>query len=133
VTASSDDVLARSCATASASGYTSPTRHIVGAIARLVGDDQQLAAIGAGGALREIEACHGAVRLSELHRCADPAEAAAALAARDGRTEALGIYLGPQRVHVGDPTPQYQGVGLRLGLARVLGTPGAAPPSLPRA
>ena len=71
---------------------------------RLVGDDQQLAAIGAGGVLRDIEIHHGAIRLSELHRFADPAEAAATLALRDGRPEALGFYLDRQRVHVGDPT-----------------------------
>ncbi|MCW2805950.1 MAG: dnaG 2 [Propionibacteriaceae bacterium] len=42
---------------------------------RLVGDDQQLAAIRAGGVLRDIQASHGAVRLSELHRFTDAAEA----------------------------------------------------------
>jgi conjugative relaxase-like TrwC/TraI family protein len=70
---------------------------------RLVGDDQQLAAIGAGGVLRDIEASYGAVRLSELHRFINPAEAAATLAVRDGRSEALGFYLDRRRVHVGDP------------------------------
>ena len=71
---------------------------------RLVGDDQQLAAIGAGGVLRDIQASHGAVRLSELHRFTDRAEAAATLALRDGRPEALGFYLDRQRIHLGDPT-----------------------------
>jgi conjugative relaxase-like TrwC/TraI family protein len=71
---------------------------------RLVGDDQQLAAIGAGGVLRDIQASHGALRLTELHRFTDPAEAAATLAVRDGRPEALGFYLDRRRVHVGDPT-----------------------------
>jgi hypothetical protein len=71
---------------------------------RLVGDDQQLAAIGAGGVLRDIEITHGALRLTELHRFTDPAEAAATLALRDGQSEALGFYLDRQRVHVGDPT-----------------------------
>ena len=75
-----------------------------GGSVRLVGDDQQLAAIGAGGVLRDIQASHGAVRLTELHRFTDPAEAAATLALRDGRPEALGFYLDRQRVHVGDPT-----------------------------
>jgi hypothetical protein len=75
-----------------------------GGSVRLIGDDQQLAAIGAGGVLRDIEASHGAVRLSELHRFTDPAEAAATLALRDGRPEALGFYLDRGRVHVGDPT-----------------------------
>ena len=77
---------------------------------RLIGDDQQLAAIGAGGVLRDIENSHGAVRLSELHRFTDPAEAAATLALRDGRPEALGFYLDRQRVHVGDPTTAIDGV-----------------------
>ena len=75
-----------------------------GGSVRLVGDDQQLAAIGAGGVLRDIQASHGAVRLSELHRFVDSAEAAATLALRDGRAEALGFYLDRRRVHVGDPT-----------------------------
>ena len=74
-----------------------------GGSVRLVGDDQQLAAIGAGGVLRDIEITHGAIRLTELHRFTDPAEAAATLALRDGRPEALGFYLDRQRVHVGDP------------------------------
>jgi AAA domain/TrwC relaxase len=75
-----------------------------GGSVRLVGDDQQLAAIGAGGVLRDIQASHGAVRLTELHRFTDPAEAAATLALRDGRPEALGLYLDRRRVHIGDPT-----------------------------
>ena len=69
---------------------------------RLVGDNQQLAAIGAGGVLRDIAATHGALHLSELMRFTDPAEGAASLALRDGRTEALGFYLDHDRVHVGD-------------------------------
>ena len=75
-----------------------------GGSVRLVGDDQQLAAIGAGGVLRDIESIHGVVRLTELHRFGDPAEAAATLALREGRPEALGFYLDRRRVHVGDPT-----------------------------
>jgi hypothetical protein len=71
---------------------------------RLIGDDQQLAAIGAGGVLRDIQASYGALRLTELHRFTDPAEAAATLTVRDGRPEALGFYLDRRRVHVGDPT-----------------------------
>jgi hypothetical protein len=73
-----------------------------GGSVRLIGDDQQLAAIGAGGVLRDIQASHGAVRLTELHRFADPAEAAASLALRGGRPEAVGFYLDRQRVHIGD-------------------------------
>ncbi len=73
-----------------------------GASVRLIGDDQQLAAIGAGGVLRDIATRHGAARLNELVRFADPAEGGASLALRDGNTEALGFYLDHQRVHVGD-------------------------------
>jgi conjugative relaxase-like TrwC/TraI family protein len=73
-----------------------------GASVRLVGDDQQLAAIGAGGVLRDITHAHGALRLTELHRFTDPAEAAASLALREGKPEALGFYLDHGRVHVGD-------------------------------
>jgi AAA domain len=75
-----------------------------GGSVRLVGDDQQLAAVGAGGVLRDIQSSYGAVRLSELHRFSEPAEAAATLALRDGRPEAFGFYLDRRRVHVGDPT-----------------------------
>ncbi|WP_186526348.1 MobF family relaxase [Leekyejoonella antrihumi] len=73
-----------------------------GASVRLIGDDQQLAAIGAGGVLRDITATHGGLHLSEVMRFADPGEGAASLAFRAGRTEALGFYLDHDRVHVGD-------------------------------
>src|SRR5215217_917812 len=46
-----------------------------GASVRLIGDDQQLAAIGAGGVLRDIMNSHSALQLTELHRFTDPAEA----------------------------------------------------------
>jgi len=73
-----------------------------GASVRLVGDDQQLAAIGAGGILRDITHTYGALQLTELHRFADPAEAAATLALREGKPQALNFYLDYGRVHVGD-------------------------------
>ena len=73
-----------------------------GASVRLVGDDQQLAAIGAGGVLRDITHTHGALHLTELHRFTNPAEAAASLALREGNPEALNFYLDQGRVHVGD-------------------------------
>ena len=73
-----------------------------GASIRLVGDDQQLAAIGAGGVLRDITHTHGALRLTELHRFTDPAEAAASLAIREGEPAGLEFYLDHGRVHVGD-------------------------------
>jgi ATP-dependent exoDNAse (exonuclease V) alpha subunit len=43
-----------------------------GASVRPVGDDQQLAAIGAGAVLHDIQVSYGVVRLSELHRFTDP-------------------------------------------------------------
>ena len=39
---------------------------------------------------------------TELHRFTDPAEAAASLALREGKPEALEFYLDHGRVHVGD-------------------------------
>jgi conjugative relaxase-like TrwC/TraI family protein len=73
-----------------------------GASVRLIGDDQQLGAIGAGGVLRDITHTHGALHLTELHRFTDPDEAAATLALREGKPEALDFYLDHGRVHVGD-------------------------------
>ena len=73
-----------------------------GGSVRLIGDDQQLAAIGAGGVLRDIEATHGTLRLSELVRFADPAEGSASLALREGQPEALGFYLDRERIRVGN-------------------------------
>ena len=52
--------------------------------------------------LRDIRATHGALQLTELVRFTDPAEGAASLALREGKTEALGFYLDRDRVHVGD-------------------------------
>ena len=73
-----------------------------GATVRLVGDDQQLAAIGAGGVLRDIARTHGAVRLDEVVRFDDAVEAEASLALRDGDRGALGYYLDQERIHAGD-------------------------------
>jgi conjugative relaxase-like TrwC/TraI family protein len=73
-----------------------------GASVRLVGDDQQLAAIGACGVLRDINQTHGALHLGELHRFTNPAEAAASLALREGQPTALNFYLNNGRIHVGD-------------------------------
>jgi AAA domain len=39
-----------------------------GASVRLIGDDQQFAAIGAGGILSDIKQTHGALQLTEPHR-----------------------------------------------------------------
>ncbi|SNS69741.1 DNA primase, catalytic core [Geodermatophilus pulveris] len=73
-----------------------------GGSVRLIGDDRQLASVAAGGVLSEIAATHGAVTLTQLVRFADPAEAAATVAIRDGDTTGLGFYLDAGRVHVGD-------------------------------
>jgi ATP-dependent exoDNAse (exonuclease V) alpha subunit len=73
-----------------------------GASVRLVGDNQQLAAIGAGGVLRDIKQTHGALHLTELHRFTNPGEAAASLGLRDGMPTALTFYLDHDRIHVGD-------------------------------
>jgi hypothetical protein len=69
---------------------------------RTIVDDQQLAAIGAGGVLRDITQAHGALRLTELRRFTDPAEATASLALRDRDASGLDFYLHHRRVHVGD-------------------------------
>jgi DNA primase catalytic core len=73
-----------------------------GGVVRLIGDDQQLAAVGAGGILRDIEHRYGATTLSEVRRFQDPAEAAATLAVREGDTGAVGFYADNGRIHVGD-------------------------------
>ena len=73
-----------------------------GGVVRLIGDDQQLAAVGAGGILRDIQHEYGASTLSEVRRFNDAAEAAATLAVREGDAGALGFYADNARIHVGD-------------------------------
>jgi DNA primase catalytic core len=73
-----------------------------GGVVRLIGDDQQLASVAAGGVLRDIAADVGAVQLSQVMRFTDPAEGAASLALRAGDTAAIGYYIDHGRVHVGD-------------------------------
>ncbi|MFJ9390434.1 MobF family relaxase [Nocardioides sp. NPDC101246] len=73
-----------------------------GATVRLVGDDQQLAAVGAGGVLRDLVTHYGADRLEEVVRFTDPAEAAASLDLRAGDPAALGFYFDNDRIHTGD-------------------------------
>ena len=64
-----------------------------GASVRLVGDDRQLAAVGAGGVLRDIDRTRGAVTLSGVRRfthadgSTNHAEAAASLAIRRGEPD----------------------------------------------
>ncbi|WP_188547579.1 MobF family relaxase [Rhodococcoides trifolii] len=79
-----------------------------GASVRLIGDDQQLASIAAGGVLRDIHDTVGAVTLSNVVRFSDPSEGAASLALRDGDDAAIGFYIDHGRVHVGsDVTVAY--------------------------
>jgi conjugative relaxase-like TrwC/TraI family protein len=73
-----------------------------GATIRLLGDDQQLSAVGAGGVLRDITHQHGSDRLDEVVRFIDPSEAAASLDLRNGDRAAIGFYLDHDRVHAGD-------------------------------
>ena len=73
-----------------------------GGSVRLIGDDQQLAAVGAGGVLRDIKHTHGALQLTELHRFSNPTEGQASLLLREGDPAALEFYLKHRRVHVGD-------------------------------
>jgi ATP-dependent exoDNAse (exonuclease V) alpha subunit len=62
-----------------------------GGSVRLIGDDQQLAAIGAGGVLRDITHIHGALRLTELHRFTDPAESRSIACHPGGRPIGAGV------------------------------------------
>ncbi|MDD1386898.1 MobF family relaxase [Curtobacterium poinsettiae] len=54
-----------------------------GAFVRLIGDDRQLSAVEAGGALRLIDREVGSVQLEHVHRFADAEEAEASLRLRD--------------------------------------------------
>ncbi|WP_068278884.1 MobF family relaxase [Aldersonia kunmingensis] len=72
-----------------------------GADVRLVADDRQLAAISAGGILRDIADTTGAVTLSHVVRFSDPAEGPASLALRTGDDTALGFYADHGRIHTG--------------------------------
>ncbi|MBC9735534.1 MobF family relaxase [Nocardioides marmotae] len=73
-----------------------------GGCVRLVGDDRQLAAVAAGGIVRDIADRYGAATLSETRRFHDPVEGAATLALRSGDPVALGFYADNGRLHVGD-------------------------------
>src|SRR3546814_20256054 len=76
-----------------------------GGSVRLIGDDQQLSAIGAGGVLRDIRATHGALQLTELVRFKDPAERPASLALREDTPESLGLSPDRHRSHLGPLPP----------------------------
>jgi conjugative relaxase-like TrwC/TraI family protein len=76
-----------------------------GASVRLIGDDQQLASISAGGILHDLAETHDTVTLSTVvrftHAETGPAEAAASLAIRAGDPAGIGFYIDRHRVHVG--------------------------------
>ncbi len=69
----------------------------------LVGDDQQRAAAGAGGILRDIESAHGAVTLTEVMRFTDPMEGKASLALRAGDPSVVGLWADQQRIQAVTP------------------------------
>ena len=77
-----------------------------GALVRVMGDDRQLSAVGAGGALRLIDREVGAVHLDELFRFKDEEEAAATLRLREpaavGKDEPFAWYRVQGRVAAGD-------------------------------
>lgn len=76
-----------------------------GASVRLIGDDQQLASVSAGGVLRDLAERHDTVTLSTVVRFTHPetgqGEAAASLAIRRGDPAGIGFYIDHHRVHVG--------------------------------
>ncbi|MFF8618814.1 MobF family relaxase [Streptomyces sp. NPDC015350] len=75
-----------------------------GAVVRLLGDPQQLAAVEAGGALRLIARAGGAVELDQLHRFRVAGEADASLILRDGEDNraAFTWYRDKGRIVAGD-------------------------------
>ncbi|ORV08063.1 TrwC relaxase [Mycolicibacterium fallax] len=72
-----------------------------GATVRLIGDDQQLASISAGGILRDLAETSDAITLTQIMRFASRAEAAAGAALRSGDPASLGFYADHGRIHVG--------------------------------
>ncbi|MFI8598251.1 MobF family relaxase, partial [Rothia koreensis] len=93
-----------------------------GAVVRGIGDDQQLGAIGAGGALRLIDREAGCTRLDQVHRFRNPdnpaeanlEEAAASLALREpparGEDKPFDWYLDNNRVQAGGHETMVQAV-----------------------
>lgn len=72
-----------------------------GAVVRLVGDPQQLAAIESGGMLAEVASITDAPVLTEVNRFDDPNEAETSLALRDGDTSVIDWYISHGRVDSG--------------------------------
>ena len=78
-----------------------------GASVRLIGDDEQLASISAGGVIKDIAERHHTPTLSTVVRFNDPSESAASLAIRAGDPTGIAFYIDNGRVHVGaDQTAQ---------------------------
>ena len=69
----------------------------------LVGDDQQRAAAGAGGVLRDIESAHGAATLTEVMRFTDPLDGKASLALRAGDPSVVGHWADRDRIEAVTP------------------------------
>jgi conjugative relaxase-like TrwC/TraI family protein len=80
------------------------TSHItsLGGSVRLIGDTHQLTAVGAGGVLTDLATTSPTVRLEEVLRFTDPAEAAASLALRAGDPAAIAFYTDNHRIHPAD-------------------------------
>lgn len=72
-----------------------------GADVRMVGDDKQLSAVEAGGAVRWFAHENGALRLREVVRFRDRDQAAASLLIREGHAKGLDYYFDNDRVHAG--------------------------------
>lgn len=72
-----------------------------GASVRLLGDPNQLDAVGAGGALRMIANTVGAAELRDIYRFRTPGEDLAGLLLREGRASGLDFYIDEGRVHTG--------------------------------
>ena len=71
-----------------------------------------VAAAGAGGVLRDIDAAYGSSSLVEVMRFTDPTEGQATLAVREGDPAAAGFYadlLGGSRLALGDVEPVADG------------------------
>ncbi|MEU7529305.1 MobF family relaxase [Saccharothrix sp. NPDC042600] len=64
-----------------------------GADVRLLGDDRQLSAVEAGGAVRWFEHVNGAVRLKQVVRFRDPGQRAASAALHEGNADGLDYYF----------------------------------------
>ena len=97
-----------------------------GALVRLLGDPSQLSSVEAGGMLRLLAHDAGAVELTDLHRFADPDEAAATVDLREGRTRAIDFYRNHNRIRSGSSDAMLEGAyeawahDLQAGLTSLL-------------